>query len=439
MSEITITLCNPTTGQSESLPVSNNLKVSELLDWSKALLGGLEGNNNLALVKDGKPLSVSHLTLSQAGIHNGDLIVVTTRSQAPAPPPRGGGGLDFSSLLGGNAAPSSATGGNIDFSNLLLGSASAPANENTKITYYPGMPLSDAIVSNPHPKAIVKLLRDNSNLFKELNYYNPILASKMKNAQSYEAAVEIWREDRVKGSISSATKVTQVFHEEKKFTDKLNSNPNDVEAKEYFAKKKRKEEVQKQYEQVMQEYPESMGRVLMLYIDAKINDHTIQAFVDSGAQSTIMSKKCAQKCGIFDLVDTRFEGYAVGVGTGKILGRIHLVQLQIGHVYFPCSVTVMDDSALPTTSSSSGDDDVKPKDMDFLLGLDMLKRHTCCIDLEKGNLKFRLAPGKDFETPFLHEKDLDQSKGGTKGFNAEKANNDLKKAQKEHAEKMDED
>jgi len=73
--------------------------------------------------------------------------------------------------------------------------------------------------------------------------------------------------------------------------------------------------------------------------------------------------------------------------------------------------------------------------MDFLLGLDMLKRHLCSIDLEEGCLKFRLEPGKYFDTPFLHEKDLDESKGGTKGFNAEKANQDLMEAQKKYEDR----
>jgi DNA damage-inducible protein 1 len=35
----------------------------------------------------------------------------------------------------------------------------------------------------------------------------------------------------------------------------------------------------------------------MLYINAKINKNPIQAFVDSGAQSTIMSESLAEKCG----------------------------------------------------------------------------------------------------------------------------------------------
>jgi DNA damage-inducible protein 1 len=162
----------------------------------------------------------------------------------------------------------------------------------------------------------------------------------------------------------------------------------------------------------------------MLYVEAKINGHQIQAFCDSGAQTTIMSKKVAMECGLADYIDERFAGMAVGVGTGKILGRIHMVQLEIGSGYhFPCSVTVMDD---PAKGAS---------EMPFLLGLDMMKRHTCQIDLEKGVLRFRLEPGKYMETPFLHEKDLSESQGGTKGFDAAKANEDLMKRIAEAEEK----
>merc|ERR1711865_1246779 len=102
----------------------------------------------------------------------------------------------------------------------------------------------------------------------------------------------------------------------------------------------------------------------------------------------------------------------------------------------------MDNAALPVAVDSSrrmNDDDnspPSPKDMDFLLGLDMLKRFNCSIDLMDSKLKFRLG-STILETPFLHEKDLDASKGGTKGFNATLANEELIAAQRRYDAKKD--
>ena len=275
------------------------------------------------------------------------------------------------------------------------------------------------------------------HLLVEFSSAQPHLAQQIQQAPTPEKAVEIWRKEMVTSSIRAAASKSQTLLKERTFRQRLQQNPNDAEAKEYFDKKNSQMLVNEQYLQAMQEYPESMGRVLMLYINAKINSHPLQAFVDSGAQMTIMSKSCAQKCGIFHLLDTRFHGMAVGVGTGKILGRIHIVQLQIGDYHFPCSITIMDDATLPRAGEgkkgAEGDDAAKPKDMDLLLGLDMLKRFNCSIDLMEGKLKFRLG-GSTLETPFLHEKDLDQSKGGTKGFDASKANQELEDAQRKFRE-----
>lgn len=121
----------------------------------------------------------------------------------------------------------------------------------------------------------------------------------------------------------------------------------------------------------------------MLYVDVKVNKHPIQAFVDSGAQSTIISQKCATECGIMNLLDKRFAGMAKGVGTSRILGRVHLAELEIGGAVLQCSFTVLENN-----------------DVDLLFGLDNLKRHQCCIDLVSSQLHVKNG---EISVPFLSD------------------------------------
>ena len=176
-----------------------------------------------------------------------------------------------------------------------------------------------------------------------------------------------------------------------------NADPNDVEAQKMIEEEIRRNMVEQNYQNAMEHNPEFFGHITMLYIDVKVNGHPVQAFVDSGAQSTIISQQCAEACNIMHLLDKRFAGMAVGVGSSKILGRVHLGNMHIedenpggqGHT-IQCSFTVLEDNKV-----------------DLLFGLDNLKRHQCCIDLVENKLHF--ARG-EFSVPFLGDGSIKRNK-----------------------------
>jgi len=230
-------------------------------------------------------------------------------------------------------------------------------------------------MDNVDPVALQNYFKSNPDLMQQLLQTNPLLANAILN-DDIEYIRNVLQEQ-------AAIKRQQEAQEHMR-VQQLNRDPFDPAAQAAIAEEIRLKNVNENMEQSIEYNPEAWGRVIMLYIDCEVNGVPVKAFVDSGAQSTIMSVQCAERCNIMRLIDKRYAGEARGVGTAKIVGRVHVGQVKIGQSFFSSSFTILDQQGT-----------------EFLLGLDMLRKHQCCIDLKDNVLRIG-----DERAPFLAEKDL---------------------------------
>jgi len=237
-------------------------------------------------------------------------------------------------------------------------------------------PIAGGNIANDIDRMRLQILGDPT-LMSQLRASNPELANAAE--RSPERFAELMRTFQQQQQTSARRR--------RQDEELLHSDPFDIEAQKRIEEHIRQERVWENMQHAIEFSPESFGRVTMLYVDVEVNGHPVKAFVDSGAQMTIMSPNCAQTTGIMRLIDERFSGIARGVGTAKILGRVHSAQMKISDLHLPCSFTIMEG-----------------KGVDLLFGLDMLKRHQAVIDLSKNAL---IIQGK--EVRFLSEHELPES------------------------------
>merc|ERR1719209_1389267 len=296
-------------------------------------------------------------SLKDYGVSEGDMVMMDRmRRQAPrqvqaAPRPAAGGApsWDFSQIQ----IPSNLLGG---------GGGAGPSQ--------PSQPARN----EEDPAWIREMLQANPDQPALLKQNNPRLAEAYESGNLEEFA-KVLKEQQNARREREAQRIRM-----------MNADPFDLEAQRLIAKEIEQKNIDQNMELAMEASPESFGSVIMLYINCTVNGHQVKAFVDSGAQATIMSQKAAERCNIMRLVDQRWAGIAKGVGTQKIIGRVHMAQIQIEKDFLTSSFSILEDQP-----------------MDMLLGLDMLKKHQCTIDLKKNCLVIGTT---GTETPFLPETEL---------------------------------
>ncbi|PSR85427.1 DNA damage-inducible protein [Actinidia chinensis var. chinensis] len=228
-----------------------------------------------------------------------------------------------------------------------------------------------------NPAAFQQQIRSDSNTMAQLFQADPELAQVLLGNDLNKLQDLLRQRHRQKSEMRRQQDEELALHY---------ADPFDVEAQKKIEAAIRQKGIDENWAAAVEHNPEGFARVVMLYVDMEVNGVPLKAFVDSGAQSTIISKSCAERCGLLRLLDQRYKGMAHGVGQLEILGRIHVAPIKIGNIFYPCSFLVLDSP-----------------NMDFLFGLDMLRKHQCMIDLKENVLR---VGGGEVSVPFLPEKDI---------------------------------
>ncbi|OWK53270.1 protein DDI1 homolog 2 isoform X1 [Lonchura striata] len=306
-----------------------------------------------------RPLTDNNRSLASYGLKDGDVVILRQKETVEPRP-----SMRFPGLP------------RIDFSSIAV--------PGTSTQQQPPAPAQRPRPSPPDAPAFPQGL-DNPALLREMLLANPHELSLLKERNPPLA------EALLSGDLEKFTRVLLEQQQDRARREQerirlYSADPFDLEAQAKIEEDIRQQNIEENMTIAMEEAPESFGQVVMLYINCKVNGHPVKAFVDSGAQMTIMSQACAERCNIMRLVDRRWAGIAKGVGTQKIIGRVHLAQVQIEGDFLACSFSILEEQP-----------------MDMLLGLDMLKRHQCSIDLKKNVLVIGTTGS---QTSFLPEGEL---------------------------------
>ena len=134
--------------------------------------------------------------------------------------------------------------------------------------------------------------------------------------------------------------------------------------------KKKQDIINKNYMKAMEIMPELYTKSPSIHIQGSINGNNIKFLVDTGAEISIMNKSIAIACGLEKYIDERYNGKLQGVGSDKILGRVHYTEITFNWGVLPCGFTICNNN------------DIIP-----IIGIDIMNSHGIIINCKKKTLQ----------------------------------------------------
>jgi len=129
----------------------------------------------------------------------------------------------------------------------------------------------------------------------------------------------------------------------------------------------------------------------------KKESKSLTAFIDTGAQVTVMPFSTARRLRLTHFIDRRFAGQATGVGTVKIIGKIPRLVILLGyHQDYDGNKTngivqICKDVTILGIEERQRNTNNGTTNVDLLIGLDVLKELDSCIDIREGILRVSLS------------------------------------------------
>lgn len=162
-----------------------------------------------------------------------------------------------------------------------------------------------------------------------------------------------------------------------------------------YASEKVGEQTEEDFKQIEHDYfeadkhiPQFFVNVNMLYVPCQINGQYIEAFIDTGAQITIMNLKTAKRCGLAKRINTKRAHLLKGVGEQISLGEIYNVDILFGTYIITCNFTVMEG------------------EHDIMFGLNTMKCHRIQLDFSSNDMKIPTSEKDFLKIKFLKPHEL---------------------------------